>query len=253
MTLLEEYKRQSVWRTWEKYLDKLPMQSDQTIYDLGCSIGAVSRLFAQRVHKVVGFDNDDSLLEEARKHALGNCEFISGNIFTLNPLRFEKCDGIWTSFTLAYAKEPSLFISSWMKCLNYGGWFAIVDIDGLFSSHLSHGTKYFDDIDLFEKQSSQNKAYDFIMGSKIENLMERSGLELIVEEDDWYDKELNFKGRATPDVVQNWAARLERMISLKSYMGEAYQDFCHHFLETISQQNHNSNGGVKYYIGIKTK
>jgi trans-aconitate methyltransferase len=69
VTLIEEYENQNRWREWERYLNKLPLHSEQTIYDLGCSIGFVSNLFAARVKKVVGFDEDRSLLEEARKQA----------------------------------------------------------------------------------------------------------------------------------------------------------------------------------------
>ena len=252
MTIVEEYENQNTWREWERYFDKLPLHCEQTIYDLGCSIGFVSNLFAARVKKVVGFDDAHALLEEAYKHGHKNCEFIQENIFECDSEKYEKCDGIWSSFSIAYMKEPGIFISNWMKCLKRGGWFALVDIDGLFSCQLSDKSRYSDEVDLFEKQSEQNKIYDFRIGRKIKKLMEQNGLEIIFEDDDWYDKELNFKGSATPEIAQNWAARLERMGTLKSHFGSDYSDFCHHFLETISQANHASKGGVQYYIGIKT-
>lgn len=31
MTLLEEYKNQSNWREWERYLNKLPLNENQTV------------------------------------------------------------------------------------------------------------------------------------------------------------------------------------------------------------------------------
>lgn len=76
-------------------------------------------------------------------------------------------------------------------------------------------------------------------------------LEIIVAEDDWYDRELNFSGKAESDIVKNWTARLERMVALKSYLGIGYSEFCNHFIDTISKEGHITNGGVRYYIGIK--
>lgn len=251
MTLLEEYKKQSNWREWERYLNKLPLNENQIVYDLGCSIGTISKLFALKVKKVVGFDNDKCLLEEAFKEKPDNCEFILENIFTIDTSKLEKCDGIWLSFALDYMEEPNLFVSNWIKCLNYGGWFAIVDIDGLFSSHLSNESEYFDKVELFEKESEQNKLYDFIIGRKIKKIIEQNGLEVITIEDNWYDKELNFKGKTTEEIAKNWTARLERMITLKSYFGGQYHGFCNYFSNVITDEGHITNGGVKYYVGIK--
>lgn len=58
MTLLEEYKNQNIWRDWERYINKLPLNKNQVVYDLGCSIGVVSKLLSPQVKKVVGFDNN---------------------------------------------------------------------------------------------------------------------------------------------------------------------------------------------------
>ena len=167
MNLIDEYKNQNTWRDWERYILKLPLNKDQVVYDLGCSIGAVSELLSKEVKKIVGFDNDTSLLAEASKGKADNCEFISENIFTLNPNTLEKYDGLWMSFTIAYMEDPKLFISNWTKCLNPGGWFAIADIDGLFSGHLSENSKYFNKMQDFENQSEESRTYDFKVGRKI--------------------------------------------------------------------------------------
>lgn len=252
MNLLEEYKNQNTWREWERYLTKLPINQNQIVYDLGCSIGFVSKIFSTKVKKVIGFDNDKYLLEEANKERQDNCHFILEDIFKLNPINLEKCDGIWLSFALAYMKNPSLFISRWTKCLNSGGWFAIVDIDGLFSKQLPINHKYLSEIQKFENQSNQSGSYDFRIGSKIKMLMEENGLRLIVEEDNWHDRELNFIGKATEDVIENWEARLSRMIKLKACLGRKYPEFCRDFLNIISKEDHVSNGCVQFYVGIKS-
>lgn len=251
MDLLKEYINQNTWRDWERYLVNLPLSENQLVYDLGCSIGTVSKLLAKEVRKVVGFDNDKDLLDEANKRKENNCEFVLENIFTLDPSKLEKCDGIWMSFALAYMEDPKLFISKWTKCLNYNGWFAIVDIDGLFSGHLPENNKYLDKIEAFENESEKSKTYDFKIGAKIKMLMEESGLEIINVENNWYDVELNFRGGANIDIVENWRARLERMIKLKDYFGVNYDEFCNDFLNLIYDESHEANGCVKFYVGIK--
>lgn len=251
MDLLNEYIIQNNWREWERYLERLPLNKNQIVYDLGCSIGAVSNLLAKKAKEVVGFDNNKFLLDEANKRKESNCKFVLDNIFTLDPDKLQKCDGIWMSFALAYMEEPGLFISNWAKCLNYNGWFAIVDIDGLFSGHLPENNKYINIIKNFENESEKSKIYDFKIGRKIKSLMEKSGLEIIISEDNWYDAELNFIGTANKDIVENWKARLERMVKLKECFGANYNEFCNDFLNLISCEEHVANGCVKFYVGIK--
>lgn len=251
MDLLKEYINQNNWRDWERYLEKLPLRKDQIVYDLGCSIGVVSKLLSKKVKEVVGFDSDKYLLDEANKGKEDNCKFVLDNIFILDPSKLEKCDGIWMSFVLAYMEEPNLFISNWVKCLKHNGWFGIVDIDGLFSGHLSSNNKFLDKISAFENESEKSKIYDFKIGGKIKRLMEENGLEIIIFENNWYDIELNFKGSANKDIVENWRARLNRMVKLKDHLGVNYNEFCNDFLNLLSDENHVANGCVKFYVGIK--
>ncbi|MGG7177352.1 class I SAM-dependent methyltransferase [Clostridium paraputrificum] len=251
MDLVKEYENQNEWRQWERYLSKLPLDKNQTIYDLGCSIGTVSKLLSSRGGKVVGYDNDEYLLKKAMIEKKDNCNFILEDIFSINPIKLEKCHGIWISFVLAYAENPRLFISNWIKCLNKGGWVAIVDIDNLFSGHLSVEDRYLDVIRRFEEDSYKNKTYDFKIGSKIKDLMVQNGLEIFVEENDWYDDELNFKGSANESIIENWKARLDRMVNLKSLLGNKYNEFSTHFCYEISKQDHVARGCVKFYVGIK--
>ena len=251
MNLIEEYRNQNTWRDWKRYIVKLPLNNNQVVYDLGCSIGTVSKLLSKKVKKVVGFDNNKYLLEKANNEKQNNCQFTLENIFTLSPNTLEKCDGLWMSFTIAYMENPKLFISNWTNRLNNGGWFAIADIDGLFSGHIPASSKYLNKLQAFENESEESKIYNFKVGRKIKDLLEESGLEIIVDEDDWYDIELNFNGQAEEDIAKIWKARLERMVNLKSFFGDEYADFCNEFLNNISDENHISKGCVKFYVGIK--
>lgn len=251
MDLIKEYSIQNRWREWERYLEKLPLDQNQIVYDLGCSIGTVSHLLAKKTKQVTGFDNDQALLEIANRAKENNCKFVDVNMFTLDPNELEKCDGIWMSFALAYMKNPDLFIANWAKCLNSNGWFAIVDIDDLFSGHLPENNKFLKEIKNFECESEKSKTYDFKIGGKIKSLMEKNGLEIIVAEENWYDIELNFSGKANKNVIENWQARLERMVYLKNYFGENYGEFCDLFINSLSSEEHSANGCVKFYVGRK--
>lgn len=164
--MLEEYINQNNWREWYRYLDKLPLNPNQVVCDLGCSIGHVTRLMAPRVKKVIGIDHDAVLLTQAQIKKPDNCEFLMENIFTFDPQGMKKCDGIWMSFALAYIEDPERFLSAWTDCLNPGGWFAIVDIDGLFSSHLPDNSDFFSKIEAFEAAREQSRGYDFRIGEK---------------------------------------------------------------------------------------
>ena len=155
------------------------------------------------------------------------------------------------SFALAYMEDPLLFISKWTKCLNDNGWFAIVDIDGMLSGNLPVNNKFKDKVASYEQNSGESKLYDFRIGRKIKPLLEECGLEVIISEENWYDVELNFNGSAEQDILKNWRARLERMVTLKDFFGADYPEFCMDFLNHISHENHTSNGCVKFYVGIK--
>lgn len=251
MDLIKEYSNQNTWRDWERYLEKLPLNQNQIVYDLGCSIGTVSHLLAKKTKQVTGFDNDQTLIVIANKEKENNCKFVDADIITLDPNKLEKCDGVWISFVLAYVENPDLFIANWTKCLNEKGWFAIVDIDDLFSGHLPENNKFLKATKEFERESEKNNTYDFKIGGKIKALMEKNGLEIIIAEEDWYDIELNFSGNASKNITANWRARLERMVQLKNHFGENYGEFCDTFINSLSSEEHFSKGCVKFYVGIK--
>lgn len=41
------------------------------------------------------------------------------------------------------------------------------------------------------------------------------------------------------------------MIKLKQFLGSNYIEFSKEFLTSILDEKHRSNGGVKFYVGIK--
>ena len=47
MNLVKEYKNQSTWRDWSPYIERLPIDNQDTIFDFGCSLGIVTKLLAK--------------------------------------------------------------------------------------------------------------------------------------------------------------------------------------------------------------
>jgi 2-polyprenyl-3-methyl-5-hydroxy-6-metoxy-1,4-benzoquinol methylase len=77
MTLTEEYKNQNTWRNWETYIECLPIGGSETILDLGCSNGFVTKLLAQRASQVIGIDMNADLLNEAcTENGMHNIQYI---------------------------------------------------------------------------------------------------------------------------------------------------------------------------------
>jgi len=58
MNLVKEYKNQSTWRDWSPYIERLPIDNQDTIFDFGCSLGIVTKLLAKKASYVIGIENN---------------------------------------------------------------------------------------------------------------------------------------------------------------------------------------------------
>lgn len=67
MSLSEQYQRQFLWREWDRILSLCPIEKDQKILDLGCSIGDISNEIAKRGGFVTGVDSNVELLKIAQE------------------------------------------------------------------------------------------------------------------------------------------------------------------------------------------
>jgi SAM-dependent methyltransferase len=248
MDLTEEYKRQSTWRDWESYLDKLPVKKSDILLDLGCSTGAFTRLLSLKAGRVTGIDLNPDLLNEARQNnSAANTTFILADLNSLEHVNLLTADGIWTSFVPAYFPDFAPVLGRWIKLLKPGGWIAVVEMSDLFSHKpLKQSTAAI--FRTYYERQCKNKIYDFQMGSKIRDNLLSSGLSIIHDENK-YDRELTFNGPAEPQILQAWENRFERMHGFRDYLGnESFLKIKSEFLDCLANEKHESGTTVKFII-----
>lgn len=101
--------------------------------DLGCGAGDIASLLVkQRCARIIGVDSDDELIAAARALQLPSSEFHVGDVLTFQRDAQEPLDGIWCSFTAAYASsEFPQIVRKWVSQLRLGGWVCVVEVDGM--------------------------------------------------------------------------------------------------------------------------
>jgi SAM-dependent methyltransferase len=251
MILTEEYRNQEKWRSWNNYIEKLPLKKDDLILDLGCSIGTVSNMFAKRVSEVIGIDVNEELLFEAKRSTeQKNVTFILHKLPDLDHAGISKADGIWCSFTAAYFPDFLPVLKHWTSYLKSGGWIATVEMSGLFDHEPLHEDirKVFNDYYL---QQRIKNLYDFEMGSKLEAFVQECGLE-ILHNKNTYDPELTFNGPADNPVLTSWENRFDRMHLFQEHLGrKLFLQVKTDFLNCLKSENHISRTLVKFIIAYK--
>jgi SAM-dependent methyltransferase len=252
MDLTEEYSRQAAWRNWESYITMLPLTVNDKILDLGCSVGTVSQLLSQKVHRVIGIDNNTKHLSVAEhNNSSKNVNFILSDLNDLNDLRLPLCEGIWTSFVPAYFPDFEPLLKSWIKLLKPAGWIAIVEMNDLFA-HQPLGNSTQEIFLQYYKRQLSYGIYDFMMGRKIRDIVLKCGL-TIVHDENKDDGELTFSGPAEPMIFKAWEARLNRMVLFREYFGEKiFQKVKSEFLECLLSDNHSSKTSIKFIIARKS-
>lgn len=251
MDIIEEYKNQARWRNWEGYLSKIPIGKNDVVLDLGCSLGAVSDLFAGRAAKVIGIDNNTEFINYCRSKKKDNQLFFSGNIDDFDYSKFNHVTGVWSSFTFSYLKDPGGVIRKIFNFLPEGGWLAVVDVACFISGNLDPENSYFNRVKEFELNSHKQGVYDFNFGSKMETILQKSGFEIVFCDNDVTDPELNFNGPAPNDVIKNWQARMERMAGIKKLLAENFYDFSAQFISCLSDPSHKKNRNVRFVVAVK--
>ena len=248
MNLVEEYKYQSAWRDWGPYIERLPIDNQDIIFDFGCGLGVVSKLLAEKANYVVGIDNNPELLKEAMRINSGeNITYLNVDLGSSNFRKLPFGDGIWASFIAAYFPDFEPILLGWKKVLKANGWIALVEMSDLFSHEpISKFSK--DAFENYSTRQSKNKIYDFRMGGKLKDFVHKCGLSIIYEKD-MFDSELTFTGPAEPRILKSWESRFDRMVEFREYVGEKdYNKIRRDFMECLTHKNHESNSVVKFIV-----
>ena len=110
MNLIEEYKKQQTWRNWESYLDLIPIKETDIVLDLGCSVGNVSHLLANKVSHVTGIDLNSDFIQFCDENKSSNEQYICSNFLDLDFSKFPCITGLWGSFSLSYLADPKPYL-----------------------------------------------------------------------------------------------------------------------------------------------
>ncbi|WP_440053075.1 methyltransferase domain-containing protein [Pseudoalteromonas sp. T1lg65] len=251
MDLITEYIQQQKWRNWSNYIDLIPLQSTDTVLDLGCSVGNVTHLLSSRVKSVIGVDLNPEFVEFCNANKKQNEQFLCHNLLDIDLNSFAELNGIWASFSLSYLAEPLSFLDKVFNNMEKWGWIAILDVSCFISGNMDSDSIFYQQVKTFEMESYLAGVYDFNFGGRVQSLLEQSGFKVIHSDNDVTDTELNFNGPASEKVIKVWAARLKRLIRLKNLLGDSYNAFEKEFLAHLSSVDHTKNANLKFVVAIK--
>ena len=253
MNLIEEYLRQQTWRNWGQYLASMPVCSGDHILDLGCSVGGMAGLLAQRAGQVTGIDLNQDFIDHCMASRVPNQEFLCTDFAEIDYGTLPPITGIWSSFSLSYLPNPGHFLRQLHKRLQPGGWIALVDVSCFISGNMALDSDHHQAVNAFELASGQSGLYDFDFGSKMAGLLQAAGFRLVHVDDDVTDAELNFTGAATPDVERNWRARLARMQGLRNHFPAQYDALCGEILASLQSAAHAKRRNVRLVVAVKAE
>ena len=248
MSLVAEYQRQFRWRPWNLIFEEVPLERGQTIFDLGCGVGDQARELAYRGCRVIGLDGNQELIDAAMIDNALNCKFLTCDL--RNPPKLGvMADGIWCSFTAAYLTNLTEFLTTWSQFLRDGGWIAITEIENLFGHQpLSPRTRLL--LQDFSDDARAAGRYDFNMGGKPESYLAQAGFAM-TRVLTLPDQELSFQGPATPDVLEAWRKRFQRLPGLRSFCASEFASVQEEFLSCLSRPDHVSTAKVIACIATK--
>lgn len=120
----------------ERYLDAMQLPAAASVLDIGCGSGVVARSLAKRTGfdgSIVGLDEDEELLEAARKLAAdeGVAQRIDFRVGDAHRLDFadESLDGVTAQTAISHMHDPPAVLSEVCRVLKPGCSLAIFDGD----------------------------------------------------------------------------------------------------------------------------
>lgn len=249
MQLAADYREQFQWRSWKLIFDELPLQPGQAILDLGCGIGSQARELAIRGCKVTGLDGNQELIDAAIGEQTPNCNFEVCDLRE-PPNLGASFDGIWCSFVAAYFTDLNWLLEQWTPLLKPTGWLALTEVENLFGHEpLTSRTRWF--LQRLVDDALVKGRYDFQMGGKLRGCLEKVGFS-VSQQLTLPDRELSFQGPASPEVVDAWRRRFQRMPHLQALCGSEFPTVQDDFLTCLSRVDHISTAKVICCIAVKT-
>lgn len=105
------------------------LPEDWTLADLGCGTGSVAAALSPHVHRVIGVDQSDAMLEGAARRLAGfpNVELRRGSLESL-PLSDGCCDGALLLLALSYVADLAPVLSEMARILKPGGRAVVLDL-----------------------------------------------------------------------------------------------------------------------------
>jgi SAM-dependent methyltransferase len=245
-SLFEQYERQAKWRSVAAIVDELGPLEKKNVVDLGCGSGYVARLFYARGARVTGVDRDPDLIALARQQAPG-VHWVNADVSDPGTWGCSGFDIIWSSFTIAYAPDPTVWLKRWRAALAPGGRIVLIDVGGLLEHEpISEADR--ETIIRFCREAEQSGLYHFDAAERLVDWLEASGFN-ILGDTDLRDEELMFQGPANPEVFAAWAARLARMPRLRAAAAPGFTD---RFLASLKHPDHRSHSRVRAVIGRRS-
>lgn len=105
------------------------IEPDDTVVEIGCGVGRITRELARRATKVMALDVSERMLELAREHnpQLENVEWIAGDGMSLAPLADSSADVCFSHVVFQHIPDPAVtlgYVREMGRVLRGGGWAA---------------------------------------------------------------------------------------------------------------------------------
>jgi ubiquinone/menaquinone biosynthesis C-methylase UbiE len=119
-------------------VNHLPLHNQQTVVDVGCGDGFFTSLLAENQARVVGLDNSDAYLRQARANFGNrrNLEFLKGDVRRL-PFDDASVDIVWSAHSMHSYPDVPHCLAEFRRVLRPGGLLAVLDSDNVHSVMLS--------------------------------------------------------------------------------------------------------------------
>lgn len=124
--LVAEHQDSLAESTHELLARLVPLTGQERALDVGTGAGAFALALAPLVREVIGADIVPELLDEARKRAPANAEFVEADATAL-PFEFGAFDVVATARTFHHVARPELVLAEMNRVLRAGGTMLVVD------------------------------------------------------------------------------------------------------------------------------